>query len=140
MDVGELAAFLPEAPEADLVVGWRIVPQGPIGRRMAGALWSRVMRVAFDLPVRDADCAFRLARRELLQRLDLRAGGALVGPELVVRSGAAGARVAEVPVHHRIRVAGRQDGAGARLSPGTLRELAALRRAVPVRRHRPLDA
>ena len=129
-DVGELVAFLPEAAAADLVVGWRILPQGPIGRRVAGALWSRVLRAAFELPVRDADCAFRLVRRELLGRLDLRAGGALVGAELVVKSRAAGGRVAEVPVHHRIRVAGRQDGAGARMAPGTLRELAALRRVV----------
>jgi hypothetical protein len=42
--------------------------------------------------------------------------------------------VTEVPVHHRIRVAGRQDGSGARLSFGTLRELLGLRRA---RRERP---
>ncbi|HMJ32350.1 MAG TPA: glycosyltransferase family 2 protein [Baekduia sp.] len=129
-DVGELAAFLPLAPSADLVVGWRILPQGPVGRRAGGALWNRVVRAAFDLPVRDVDCAFRLARRELLERLDLRAGGALVGAELLAKSAAAGARVAEVPVHHRIRVAGRQNGSGARLSARTLRELAGLRHAL----------
>jgi hypothetical protein len=36
--------------------------------------------------------------------------------------------VAEVPVHHRVRVAGRQSGPGPRLSARTLRELADLRR------------
>jgi glycosyltransferase involved in cell wall biosynthesis len=129
-DVGELPAFLPLAASADIVVGWRILPQGPLGTRIGRAAWNRVVRLAFDLPVRDADCAFRLVRRDLLERLDLRASGALVGPELLAKGTAAGARVAEVPVHHRIRVAGRHGGAGRRLSPRTLRELAGLRHAL----------
>jgi glycosyltransferase involved in cell wall biosynthesis len=127
-DVGELEDFLPLTRSADLVVGWRILPQGPIGRRAGSALWNRLVHSVLDLPARDVDCGFRLVRRELVQRLDLRAGAALVGTELLVKSRAAGARVAEVPVHHRPRVAGRQAGTGPRLTPRTLRELGALRR------------
>jgi glycosyltransferase involved in cell wall biosynthesis len=127
-DFGELEDFLPLTPSADLVVGWRILPQGPVGRRAGGALWNRFLRAALHLPERDVDCAFRLVRRELLDRLDLRATGALVGAELLVKSRAAGARVAEVPVHHRPRIAGRQAGGGRRLGTRTLRELADLRR------------
>jgi glycosyltransferase involved in cell wall biosynthesis len=129
-DVGELRDFLPPARSADVVVGWRILPQGPVGGRAASALWNRFVRAAFDLPVRDVGCAFRLARRDLLQGLDLRASGPLVGPELLVKSLAEGARIAEVPVHHRARVAGRQAGTGPRRSARTLRELADLRRAL----------
>ena len=129
-DFGELEAFLPLTPTADVVVGWRIVPQGPVGRRVGGALWNRFVRAAFDLPVRDVDCAFRLVRRELLDRLDLHASSVLVGAELLAKSRAAGARIAEVPVHHRVRVAGRQAVARPRLSARTLRELADLRRAL----------
>jgi glycosyltransferase involved in cell wall biosynthesis len=133
-DVGELGDFLYPARSADLVVGRRILPQGPAGRRAGSALWNRFVRAAFDLPVRDVDCGFRLIRRELAEHLDLRAGGPLVGTELVVKSRAAGARVAEVPVHHRVRVAGRHTGAGPRLSARTLRELAELRHLkVPAR-------
>ena len=126
-DFSELEGFLSQAPEADLVVGWRILPQGPVGRRLGSAVWNRFLRTVFDLPVRDVDCAFRLVRHELLERLDLRASGALVGTELVIKSRAAGARIAEVPVHHRMRIAGRQHGAGPRLAARTLRELAGLR-------------
>jgi glycosyltransferase involved in cell wall biosynthesis len=127
-DVRELGEFVALTPSADLVVGWRFLPQGPVGRRAGSALWNRFVHSMFDLPARDVDCGFRLVRRELVQRLDLRARGALVGTELLVKSRAAGARVAEVPVHHRPRVAGRQAGTGPRLTPRTLRELADLRR------------
>jgi glycosyltransferase involved in cell wall biosynthesis len=129
-DLAELTSFLLPARSADLVVGWRILPQGPLGRRVAAALWNRLVRSVLHLPVRDVGCAYRLIRRDLVQSLDLRAGGALVGGELLVKSRAAGARLAETPVHHRVRVAGRQTGAGPRLSPRTLRELGDLRHAV----------
>lgn len=127
-DVGQLEEFLAPARAADLVVGRRIMPQGPAGRRAGEALWNRFVRAAFDLPVRDVDCGFRLIRRDLVERLDLRAGGPLVGTELLVKSRDAGARVAEVPVRHRVRIAGCQTGPGPRLSVRTLRELADLRR------------
>jgi glycosyltransferase involved in cell wall biosynthesis len=137
-DVGELESFLPVAEAADVVVGWRILPQGPPARRAGTAIWNGFIRTAFDLPVRDIECGFRLMRRGLLQFLDLRTGGALFGAELLVKSRAASARMVEVPVHHRARVAGRQTGRGPRLGARTLRELAALRRPRNDRPARPL--
>jgi glycosyltransferase involved in cell wall biosynthesis len=139
-DVGELEGFLSVAQSADVVVGWRILRQGGAARRASNALWNGFVRSAFDLPVRDVDCAFRLARRAPLQDLDLRTSRTLFGPELLVKSRAAGARMAEVPVHHRARVAGRQTGPGLRLSARTVRELAALRRARNDRQARRVDA
>jgi glycosyltransferase involved in cell wall biosynthesis len=128
LDVFELENFLGAATSADFVIGRRILLQGPAGRRLGGAVWRRVLQRALDLPFRDVDCAYRLVRLELLRRLDLQAGGALAGAELLVKSRAAGARIAEVDVHHRARVAGRHTGVGTRLTSGTLRELAQLRR------------
>jgi glycosyltransferase involved in cell wall biosynthesis len=129
-DVRDLEDVLPVAASADLVLGWCVLPQGPVGARAQEAIWQRFLRAALDLPVRDVDCAFRLARRELLGRLDLRASGALVGAELLVRSRAAGARTAEAPVHERVRSAGPRTARGRRLTARTLRELADLRRAL----------
>jgi glycosyltransferase involved in cell wall biosynthesis len=127
-DVGELDSFLAVAESADVVVGWRIVRQGPVTRRAATAVWNGFVRTAFDLRVRDVDCSFRLVRRGLLQYLNLRSSGALFGAELLIKSRAAGGRMAEVPVHHRARVAGRQTGGGRRLGARTLRDLTDLRR------------
>jgi glycosyltransferase involved in cell wall biosynthesis len=126
-DLADLSDFLPAAREAELVVGRRILPQLPPARRLADAMWRGFVGAVLRLGVRDADCAFRLVRRDLLTRLDLRARGALVGPELLVKSRAAGARVAELPVRHRVRVAGRGAGAGRRLTSRTGRELRGLR-------------
>jgi glycosyltransferase involved in cell wall biosynthesis len=133
LDVAELENFLAPAMEADFVVGRRILMQGPATRRLGGAVWRRFVQNALDLPFRDVDCAYRLVRLELLRRLDLHADGALAGAELLVKSRAAGARIVEVDVHHRARVAGRHTGVGTRLTSGTLRELSKLRRDVDQR-------
>jgi glycosyltransferase involved in cell wall biosynthesis len=137
-DIGELEGFLPAAESADVVVAWRILAQGPVARRAGTALWNAFVRSAFDLPVRDVQCGFRLARTGLLRSLHLRTTGALFGAELLVKSRAAGARMAEVPVHHRARVAGRQTGVGGRPGARTLRELVDLRRPRNDRPPRPL--
>jgi glycosyltransferase involved in cell wall biosynthesis len=131
LDLADLEGFLPLTASADLVVGWRVLPQGSVGARAEAAVWNRFVRAALGLQIRDVDCAFCLARRELLSGMDLGAGGALVGAELLVKSHVAGARTAEAPVrHHRVRAAGRHTGAGRRLSTRTLRELVDLRRAL----------
>jgi glycosyltransferase involved in cell wall biosynthesis len=127
-DIGELATCLPAAAWADLVVGRRIEPQDTTIRRAADAAWRRLLYTLLRLPARDVTCGFRLARLDLLVRLELRASGGLIGAELLVKTRAAGARIAEAPVHHRVRVAGRQTGPGRRLSARTARELIELRR------------
>jgi glycosyltransferase involved in cell wall biosynthesis len=117
------------AASADFVIGRRILMQGSVGHRLGGAVWRRIVQNALDLPFHDVDCAYRLVRLDLLRRLDLHADGPLAGAELLVKSRAAGARIAEVQVHHRARVAGRSTGVGTRVTSGTLRELSRLRRA-----------
>jgi glycosyltransferase involved in cell wall biosynthesis len=133
LDVAELENFLAPAATADFVIGRRILMQGSAGQRLGGAVWRRFVQNALDLPVHDVDCAYRLVRLDLLRRLDLRADGPLAGAELLVKSRAAGARIAEVHVHHRARVAGRHTGVGTRMTSGTLRELSKLRRAMDQR-------
>jgi glycosyltransferase involved in cell wall biosynthesis len=105
-DVEHLEDFVPHARSSDVVVGWRVMRQDPLGRRVRAALWNRLLRRLFKLPVHDVDCAFKLIRRDLLERLELVSSGSMINAELLVRSLAAGGRVAEVPVRDRPLVAG----------------------------------
>jgi glycosyltransferase involved in cell wall biosynthesis len=125
-DLQELEAFVPLASEADLIAGFRIARQDPPHRRLNAAAWNWLMHHRFTLPVRDVDCAFKLMRRDLLERIALTSGGAMISTELVVRAVAAGAVVREVGVHHRPRVAGEQSGASPRVVLRAFRELTRL--------------
>lgn len=98
VDPHELERFLPVAADADLVVGWRSPRGDPVMGRVGAGARNLVVRLLLGVPVHDADCAFKLVRRELLDRLALRRDGTLVRTELVVRALAAGGRVREVEV------------------------------------------
>jgi hypothetical protein len=126
-DLCELENFLPAAVDHDLVAGYRIDRADPLERRLNAAAWNALVDRVFDLPVRDVDCAFKLLRGELAHGLTLTADGAMVSTELIARARLAGARIAEVGVHHRPRVAGHSSGADPRVILQAFRELRRVR-------------
>jgi glycosyltransferase involved in cell wall biosynthesis len=135
-DLAQIEDFLPFAPDHDLIVGRRVVRRDPVGRRAAAAAWNRLVRAAFSLPVSDVDCAFKLARADLLAGMPLTSSGAMISTELLVRTIGRGARFAQIGVRHRPRAAGRQSGTNPRVVMRAFRELARTRRELG-RLHRP---
>jgi glycosyltransferase involved in cell wall biosynthesis len=129
-DLGELEDFLPHTEHADLIVGWRILRRDPLYRRANARVWNWLVRWVFDLHVRDVDCAFKLVRRETLQACELTSDGAMISTELLVKSLAAGARLRELGVHHRMRIAGRAGGSDPRVVARAVHELVRLRRSL----------
>ncbi|MDX6732629.1 MAG: hypothetical protein QOC54_2577, partial [Baekduia sp.] len=122
--------------------GYRLHRADHLHRRLNAAAWNALVRRAFDLPVRDVDCAFKLIRRDVLEHTLLTADGAMVSTELLVRARAAGAEIAELGVTHRPRTAGRSSGANPAVVLRAFRELRALRaqlraEAAPARRPAP---
>jgi glycosyltransferase involved in cell wall biosynthesis len=123
-DLRDLADFVPDAAAADVLWGRRILRQDTLLRRASAAAWNRLVRALFDLPVSDIDCGFKLIRRDLLQRIPLATGGAMISTELAVRCRAEGARFAEIGVRHHPRLAGRETGGNPRVVVRAFRELA----------------
>jgi glycosyltransferase involved in cell wall biosynthesis len=123
-DLDQLEDFAMLACSADVVAGRRILRQDTVGRRVNGALWSALVRRLFRVPVTDIDCAFKLIRRDLVENVHLESSGALVSAELLVKLKAQGARIVELGVRHRARVAGEQSGASPRVVARAFRELA----------------
>jgi hypothetical protein len=99
----QLADVVALARSADLIIGWRIMRRDPIVQRVNAAAWNWVVRRWLHLPVRDVDCAFKLIRRDLFERVELTSDGAMINTELVVKCRSAGARLAEAGVRHRPR-------------------------------------
>jgi glycosyltransferase involved in cell wall biosynthesis len=126
-DLFELVRFVAPARTHDVIVGYRLVRMDPLMRRVNAYAWNRLVGRVFDLDVRDVDCAFKLIRRDLGQRLALTADGAMISTELVARAALAGASIAELGVRHRPRVAGRQSGAEPAVVLGAFRELRRIR-------------
>lgn len=114
-DLRELALLLPHTRHFDIVAGYRHARQDPWGRRANAWLWGRLVGAAFDVGVRDVNCAFKVFRREVLDRCIIRSHGAFVNTELLARARAQGYRVRQVPVSHFPRTLGEQSGADPRV-------------------------
>lgn len=119
-EVRKLAAFM---PEYDVVVGFRARRADHLGRRINGAAWTMLVRMLLGITIGDIDCGFKLFKREFLDGLELRAGGAMISTELMARLQGRGARVMEVEVTHLPRLAGEQSGASLRVVARAFKEL-----------------
>jgi glycosyltransferase involved in cell wall biosynthesis len=122
-DAGELAHLVPMVPEYDVVVGRRVRRADRLIRRLNGKAWTALVRVLFGIRITDVDCGFKLFKRECISDLDLRAGGAMISTELMVKLAARGARIAEVEVGHLPRLAGEQSGASPKVIMRAFAEL-----------------
>jgi len=95
-------------PRAGLVVGYRAPRHDAWPRRVAGAVYSRVVSTLLGIDgVRDVDCAFKLVKRQWLGGAPLRSRTGVVNAELLCRALDRGAPVVELPVAHHARRTGR---------------------------------
>lgn len=92
--------------------------------------WNWLVRIVLGSPARDVDCAFKLFRRDVLDRIAIRSRGATFSAEFIVRARRAGCRIHQVPVRHLPRLAGSPTGGRIDVIARAFRELVALRIAL----------
>jgi glycosyltransferase involved in cell wall biosynthesis len=125
-DVGELDAMLPHAARFDFVVGYRVNRADPLTRRLAAAAYNLAVRHLCGVPIRDVNCAFKLMKRESVNRLSLRWNSAFCFAELMLRAAQAGMSIREVPIYrHRPRRYGTPTGNDLVVIARAMRDLAA---------------
>ena len=129
-DIGEMPALLPLLAEHDIVSCYRVNRQDNILRKINGWLWTRVICLAFSLKIRDVDCAFKLYRRAIFDKIKMESTGALIDTEILARAARKGYRITQRGVHHYPRTAGRQTGANFRVILRAFKELWQLRRRI----------
>ncbi len=129
-DLSEIEKLLAKIETADLVVGYRAPRRDPFMRRLNGKGWSWLVTLLFGYTARDIDCAFKLMRRTVIERLqdEISSGGATFSAEFLVRAKQAGFKIVEIPLSgHRPRVAGNPSGANPRVIVRAFKELVQFR-------------
>lgn len=101
--------FAKLGPNIDLVNGFKVKRSDPWYRIFIGAVYRRVMRMAFRLSIRDVDCDFRLFRRHVFDAIKLESRSGVICVEMAKKFDEAGFRMAEVPVSHYPRLHGRSE-------------------------------
>ena len=122
-DFGDVERLLTHLPGNDFVIGYRHRRVESLRRRLNAWAWGRLVWLAYGVRARDLDCAFKVFRREVIDRLRLTASGACVNAELMCQCRRAGFRFAEVPVEHLPRLGGRPTGSSLAVIVRAFREL-----------------
>lgn len=119
----DAAPFLVDINDHDVVIGYRH-PRADSRIRLLNAwAWNQVVSRLLKIRVRDLDCAFKMFRREVVDRLSMTATGACISAELMVQVSRGGWRLKELPVRHFGRSHGLSTGANLRVIARALREI-----------------
>jgi glycosyltransferase involved in cell wall biosynthesis len=127
-DPAELNRLTAQSQQYDVVIGRRTRRADHLIRRINGQAWTLLVRLLFCVRITDIDCGFKLFRRRYLENLELRARGAMITTELMVRLASRGARICEVDVSHLPRLAGEQSGNSLKVVLRAFKELFVLYR------------
>ena len=91
----------------DWINGYKISRRDPLHRKIIGRIYHWVVRISFNIRLRDIDCDFRLMRRSMFSKVFLKSDSGVICVEMMRKFQDAGFKVAEVPVHHYFRAYGK---------------------------------
>jgi glycosyltransferase involved in cell wall biosynthesis len=137
-DIAELEYALPMMADHDVVVGFRVYRYDSAARLFISHGYNWLVRVLFRVKVRDVDCAFKIFRREVLDKITIECSDFFVDTELVAKARKWNFRIAEKGVRHYPRAAG-ETTVHAGDIPRTLRTIAGMWRRIHMPRRRDLD-
>ena len=105
-DIAELPYFMPLTRENDLVIGFRVYRYDTAIRSLVSWVYNRIVGVLFRVKVRDVDCAFKLLRQEVVDKLSLQSDDFFIDTEIVASARKWNFSIAQKGVRHYPRVAG----------------------------------
>lgn len=112
-DFSEVTKFLDKTGEADLLLGYRIKRRDPFIRLVIAKGWATLLFIFFGLKLKDIDCGFKMASRNLLDtlpHLESTRGG-MINAELVIKAEKYGFKIIQLGVNHYPRLYGKPTGA-----------------------------
>jgi len=109
-DLAEIDKLLPLTETADIVTGYRINRQDPWHRRFNAGVYNTVMRLLFGVRLKDLDCAFKIYRKRIFDRIAVRSDGILISGEILVQAVQQRLVIREVGVTHYPRERGTPTG------------------------------
>jgi len=128
-DLGELTYFVPFIQDHDMVIGFRVYRYDTVLRSILSWCYNRLVGFMFRVRVRDVDCAYKLMRREVLDKLTLESADFFIDTEIVARARKWNFRIAQKGVRHYPRIAGETTVSPSDI-PRTLRTVARMWRRI----------
>jgi glycosyltransferase involved in cell wall biosynthesis len=105
-DLDELKKFVSLVPYSDMVVGYRKKKQYSPYRKLTSFIYNILLRSAFDIDYIDIDCAFKLFKRDLFDKITVSTKDAFIDAEIMIKAHLLNYTSTELGVKHLPRVDG----------------------------------
>ena len=108
---------MPEIDKYEIVTGYKTQRDDPLMRVWMSWIYNATMRALFGLKVHDVNCAFKLYKREVIEKVNFLPSltQGTINAEIYVSALQHGYKIAEVSVTHHARKKG--NGGDARIGP-----------------------
>ena len=138
-DMKELKKFVAMIPFSDIVVGYRKSKQYSTWRKVTSLVYNFALRWLFEIDYVDVDCAFKLFKRDLFDRITLTSTDAFIDAEIMIKAHLLGYTSTEIGVKHLPRLDGLSTAARPSIIMKTVRDIYVYRKeykkALPMRPH-----
>ncbi|OGN10143.1 MAG: hypothetical protein A3C61_03135 [Candidatus Yanofskybacteria bacterium RIFCSPHIGHO2_02_FULL_39_10] len=122
-NIQEMSKLAEHVDKYDIVIGYRKDRQDHLIRRINAGIFNMAVNLLFGLWIRDIDCAFKLLRREIVNKANLESNGALINTELLVRAKKLGYRIKQIPITHYPRLSGESSGGNIKVILRAVKEI-----------------
>ncbi len=133
-DIMNLKDLLKYIDEYDIVIGFRKNRQDSWKRKTLSFGYNMLVRIIFGLNVTDIDCAFKLFRRKVFEKIEIQSERFFVNTEILAKSKTCGFTIKEVGVAHFPRYEG-ESKIGFNDIPRTIRELTRIYRLLQLEKN-----
>ena len=109
-DVAMIKKMLPFIDKYAAVVGYRSIRELSWQRKVQSIVYNRFIRLLFAVKSKDINCAIRLIKRSMMNKLNLSSTSAFLPAEMLIQLHKQGAKVKEIEVVHYPRMHGKASG------------------------------
>lgn len=129
-DLEELRKFVALAPFSDIIVGYRKKKQYSFYRKITSFVYNMLLRVMFGIDYIDIDCAFKLIKRDLFDKITIKTKDAFIDAEIMIQANLLGYTSTEIGVKHLPRLDGISTAARPSIILRTIKEIIQFRRTI----------
>lgn len=105
-NIEDMNKLLPHLNKYDIVSAYRINRQNPPMRLFVADIYNMIIRILFNLKIRDIDCSFKLYKRKVFESITLKANTGLIDAEVLIKAKKKGFKIGQIGVKHYPRLKG----------------------------------
>lgn len=105
-NIEDLDSLFPLLGAYDIVSGYRVKRQDPSMRIFVAWVYNMLIRILFNLKVRDIDASFKLYKKKVFENMTLKSNTGLIDAEVLIKAKKKGFKIGQVGVKHYPRTRG----------------------------------